>query len=67
MGSLVVEKGQPWRLIAPTAPGPQKQGTGGEVILWEREAPGKLETDQGRHPSQPTQPRLRQATLGCAP
>ena len=40
MGSLVVEKGQPWRLIAPTAPGPQKQGTGGEVILWERKAPG---------------------------
>jgi len=41
MGSLYVEKGQAWRLIAPTAPGPQQHGTGGEVILWERQAPGK--------------------------
>jgi len=33
MGSLFVE-GNEWRLIAPTQPGPQKNRTGGEIVVW---------------------------------
>jgi hypothetical protein len=33
MGSLHVE-GDEWRVIAPTAPGPQPHGVGGEMVLW---------------------------------
>ncbi len=38
-GSLYVEPGDPgmpgeWRVIAPTDPGPQPFGTGGEMVLW---------------------------------
>lgn len=33
-GSLYVEPGGEWRLIAPTDPGPQPFGTGGEMVLW---------------------------------
>ncbi|MFC1526986.1 BNR-4 repeat-containing protein, partial [Candidatus Latescibacterota bacterium] len=34
MGSLYMESADHWRLIAPTEPGPQKWGTGGEMALW---------------------------------
>ncbi len=34
MGSLYIEKEGPWRIIAPTEPGPQRWGTGGEMALW---------------------------------
>lgn len=40
MGSLWVN-GYAWRVIAPTEPGPQPRGGGGEVCLW-------LSADQGR-------------------
>lgn len=33
-GSLYVEPDGTWRVIAPTDPGPQPFGTGGEVVLW---------------------------------
>ena len=34
MGSLYVEKGGLWRLIAPTEPGPQPYNIGGEIAMW---------------------------------
>lgn len=34
MGSLYVEDDPVWRIIAPTEPGPQPLGTGGEMALW---------------------------------
>jgi len=34
MGSLYIEPEGIWRIIAPTEPGPQKWGTGGEMVLW---------------------------------
>jgi len=34
MGSLIIE-GDLWRVVAPTIPGPQPLGTGGEMALWE--------------------------------
>ena len=34
MGSLYIEPEGTWRIIAPTEPGPQKWGTGGEMVLW---------------------------------
>jgi len=40
-GSLYIESDGLWRVIAPTAPGPQKGGTGGEMMMW-------LSRDQGR-------------------
>lgn len=40
MGSLYVEEDGIWRIIAPTEPGPQYWGTGGEVAVW-------VSTDQG--------------------
>jgi hypothetical protein len=33
MGSLYIT-GDEWRIIAPTEPGPQKDGAGGEIALW---------------------------------
>lgn len=33
MGSLYID-GPQWRIIAPTEPGPQHWGTGGEIALW---------------------------------
>lgn len=41
MGSLYVEPDGAWRIIAPTEPGPQRWGTGGEIALWHS-------ADQGR-------------------
>jgi hypothetical protein len=40
-GSLYLEPDGTWRLIAPTAPGPQPFGTGGEVVLWTSPDQGK--------------------------
>lgn len=34
VGSLYVEKDGAWRIIAPTEPGPQPYGVGGEVVIW---------------------------------
>lgn len=34
MGSLYIEGRDTWRIIAPTEPGPQHHGTGGEMALW---------------------------------
>lgn len=33
-GSLYVEPGGVWRIIAPTAPGPQPFTTGGDMVMW---------------------------------
>jgi hypothetical protein len=33
-GSLYIEPGGTWRVIAPTEPGPQRYNPGGEVVLW---------------------------------
>jgi hypothetical protein len=33
-GSLFIEPDGTWRVIAPTDPGPQPFGTGGEMVLW---------------------------------
>ena len=40
MGSLYIEEDQ-WRIVAPTEPGPQFHGTGGEMALW-------LSSDEGQ-------------------
>lgn len=40
-GSLYIEADGLWRVVAPTAPGPQKGGTGGEMMMW-------ASRDQGR-------------------
>lgn len=40
-GSLYIEADGGWRVIAPTAPGPQPFGTGGEMISW-------VSRDEGR-------------------
>ena len=34
MGSLYIEPDGTWRIIAPTEPGPQQWGTGGEIAVW---------------------------------
>lgn len=34
MGSIYFEEDGTWRIIAPTEPGPQYHGTGGEVAIW---------------------------------
>ncbi|HAA77969.1 TPA: hypothetical protein DCE37_22955 [Candidatus Latescibacteria bacterium] len=41
MGSLYIEEDQ-WRIVAPTEPGPQFHGTGGEMALW-------LSADEGQN------------------
>jgi hypothetical protein len=33
-GSLFIEPDGTWRVIAPTAPGPQPWGTGGDMVMW---------------------------------
>ena len=40
MGELVIEPDGTWRIIAPTAEGPQKWWTGGEMVLWTSEDRG---------------------------
>ena len=34
MGSLYIEEDRLWKIIAPTEPGPQKYGSGGEIAIW---------------------------------
>ena len=41
LGSLYLEEGGVWRIIAPTDPGPQKSNPGGEMVMW-------ISRDQGR-------------------
>ena len=40
-GSMYIEADGTWRVIAPTAPGPQPFGTGGDMVMW-------TSGDQGR-------------------
>ena len=40
-GSLYLEPGGQWKVIAPTDPGPQPWGTGGEVVVWHSEDEGR--------------------------
>ncbi len=40
-GSLYVEADGTWRVIAPTEPGPQPYGTGGEMVMWTSRDEGK--------------------------
>ncbi|MFB3827890.1 MAG: BNR-4 repeat-containing protein [Bryobacteraceae bacterium] len=40
-GSLYIEPDGAWRVIAPTLPGPQPYGTGGDMVMW-------ISRDQGR-------------------
>ena len=40
MGSLYIEADGTWRIIAPTEPGPQRWGTGGEMAMWVSEDQG---------------------------
>ena len=49
-GSLYIESGGAWRIIAPTEPGPQAYCTGGEMVMW-------LSRDQGK-----TWTRVKQLT-----
>ena len=41
MGSLYIEPDGTWRIIAPTEPGPQKYGTGGEIAVWTSQDSGE--------------------------
>lgn len=41
MGSLYIEADGVWRILAPTGPGPQRHGTGGEIAMW-------ISRDEGR-------------------
>lgn len=50
MGSLYIEKDGAWRIIAPTANGPQQYNTGGEIVMW-------ISRDQGA-----TWQRIKQLT-----
>jgi hypothetical protein len=43
-GSVYVEKNGSWRVIAPTAMGPQDYNTGGEMEMWESKDQGKTWT-----------------------
>jgi len=40
-GSLYIEPDGTWRVIAPTAPGPQAYCTGGEMVMWTSRDEGK--------------------------
>jgi hypothetical protein len=46
MGSLYVEADGRWRIIAPTEPGPQQHGTGGEVAVWVSDDRGRTWKNQ---------------------
>jgi hypothetical protein len=45
-GSLWVEEDGTWRVIAPTDPGPQPWGCGGEVVIWKSTDEGKTWTKE---------------------
>ena len=53
-GPLYIEPDGTWRVIAPTEPGPQPYGTGGEMVMW-------TSPDQGR-----TWTRAKPLTRGSA-
>jgi hypothetical protein len=64
MGSLYIDK-KMWRIIGPTETGPQKNGTGGEMALWESYNEGKdwkkireLTQNSGRNHSYARRPLL---------
>ena len=40
-GSMYIEADGTWRVIAPTAPGPQAFGTGGDMVMWTSSDQGK--------------------------
>jgi len=44
MGSLYIEPDNTWRIIAPTEPGPQRHGTGGEMAMWTSRDEGRTWT-----------------------
>lgn len=62
MGSLMIEKSGVWRVIAPTAEGPQAYNTGGEIVMWESRNEGKrwasrqLTRNSARNHSYPRRP-----------
>ena len=41
MGSVYIESGRSWKIIAPSVDGPQKYNTGGEVVMWKSSDKGK--------------------------
>jgi hypothetical protein len=41
MGSVYLESNRSWKIIAPSADGPQAYNTGGEVIMWKSSDKGK--------------------------
>ena len=41
MGSIYIEKGNKWQIVAPTETGPQDYNTGGEMALWVSKNNGK--------------------------
>lgn len=53
MGSLYIESDGTWRIIAPTAPGPQAYNTGGSIVMW-------TSTDEGNHWL-----KVKDLTAGC--
>jgi hypothetical protein len=44
VGSIYIEKENLWRIVAPTAMGPQDYNTGGEMEMWESKDQGKTWT-----------------------
>ncbi len=46
MGSLYIQEGGLWRVIAPTEPGPHRWGAGGEVAIWRSEDEGRTWTQE---------------------
>ncbi len=41
MGSVYIESGRSWKIIGPSADGPQAYNTGGEVVMWKSSDKGK--------------------------
>jgi len=41
MGSVYIESARSWKIIAPSADGPQAYNTGGEVVMWKSSDKGK--------------------------
>ncbi len=41
MGSIYTEKNNKWKILAPTAPGPQEYNNGGEMAMWVSQNQGK--------------------------
>jgi hypothetical protein len=43
-GSMTIERDGTWRLVAPTDPGPQPWGTGGDMVMWTSKDGGRTWT-----------------------